>query len=145
MDRLEELSRGFARLHRVLKAQVEETVRENTAFLEDANTEQLSQGKDSAGQDITPEYADLTIALKQVKGQPTDRVTLRDSGDFYTSIVTKLGGNQFELVATDPKAPELLEKYGDEVLGLSEQALDEFRQDYVKDDLRQAARKTLGL
>jgi hypothetical protein len=144
-DRLDMLARAFTRLPQVLEQQVEDTVRDNTAFLEDANTDQLAQGKDSTGADITPEYADLTIALKQIKGQPTDRVTLKDSGDYYTSIIAQLSGKKVELVATDPKADELEQKYGSDILGLPEEKLDEFRQDYIKTDLQQAARNTLGL
>ncbi|RSK29851.1 hypothetical protein [Hymenobacter metallilatus] len=71
--RLDFLARAFERLPRMLDQQVEDTVRDNTAFLEDANTAQLASGKDATGADITPEYADLTIALKQIKGQPTYR------------------------------------------------------------------------
>jgi hypothetical protein len=36
--------------------------------LEDANTAQLAEGLDSDGRDITPEYAPLTVELKQLKG-----------------------------------------------------------------------------
>jgi hypothetical protein len=143
--RLDQLAAAFKRIDGALKAQVADTVRDNTAFLEDANTAQLATGKDSDGADIVPEYADLTIALKQVKGQPTDRVTLRDEGDFYTSIVARLGGNQFEMVATDAKAPALLEKYGEQVLGIPDATLEEFRQDYVKPDLQQKTREILGI
>ncbi|SNC62276.1 hypothetical protein SAMN06265337_0638 [Hymenobacter gelipurpurascens] len=145
MDRLDELARGLQRLPQALELATEQVVRDNTAFLEDANTEQLSQGKDSTGKDITPEYADLTRTLKEIKGQPTDRVTLRDKGDFYTSIVANLGGKQFEMVATDPKSDELQEKYGEEILGLTEDTLEEFRQDYVKPELLEKTRSILGV
>ncbi|WP_426491073.1 hypothetical protein [Hymenobacter sp. 102] len=144
-DRLDALARALQRLPRALEQQVEDTVRDNTAFLEDANTAQLAQGKDATGADIGPEYTDLTIALKQIKGQPTDRVTLRDEGDFYSGIVAKLSGKQFDLVGTDPKTAELEEKYGPDIIGLPDPALEEFRQDYVKPDLQQKTRDTLGL
>lgn len=145
MDRLDQLARALQQLPRRLEEQVEDTVRDNTAFLEDANTDQLAQGKDSTGQPITPEYADLTRTIKQLKGQPTDRVTLRDEGDFYTGIVARLGGKQVELVGTDPKTAALEEKYGPDIIGLPDAALEEFRQDYVKPDLQQKTRETLGL
>ncbi|RSK50103.1 hypothetical protein [Hymenobacter rigui] len=144
-DRLDALARALQRLPRVLEQQVEDTVRDNTAFLEDANTDQLASGKDATGADITPEYADLTIALKQIKGQPTDRVTLRDSGDFYTGIIAQLSGKQVELVGTDPKTAELEERYGPDIIGVPDPALDEFRQDYIKPDLQQKTRDILGV
>jgi hypothetical protein len=145
VDRLDELARGLLKLPQALELATEQVVRDNTAFLEDANTEQLSQGKDSTGKELTPEYADLTRTLKEIKGQPTDRVTLRDKGDFYTSIVAKLGGKQFEMVATDPKTDELQQKYGEEIVGLTESTLEEFRQDYVLPELHQKTRSILGV
>lgn len=144
-DRLDFLARAFGRLPQVLEQQVEDTVRENTAFLEDANTAQLAQGKDATGADITPEYADLTVALKQIKGQPTDKVTLRDEGDFYRGIIAMLSSNEVELVGTDSKTAELEGKYGPDIIGLPDAALEEFRQDYILPDLQQAARSTLDL
>lgn len=143
--RLNALARALPRLDKMLQQQVETTVRDNRAFLEDANTDQLTLGKDATGADIEPEYADFTIALKQIKGQPTDRVTLRDEGDFYTGIIAKLSGNAVQLVGTDPKTAGLEEKYGPDIIGLPGPALEEFRQDYIKPDLQQAARTTLGI
>lgn len=144
-DRLDFLGNAFKRLPQALEQQVEDTVRDNVAFLEDANTAQLAAGKDSTGKDITPEYADLTIALKQIKGQPTDKVTLHDEGDFYRGIMATLGGKQVEMMGTDPKTEKLTEKYGEEILGLPEPAVEEFKQDYLLPDLRQKTRQTLGI
>ncbi|MDF7810707.1 hypothetical protein [Hymenobacter sp. YC55] len=145
LERLDFLAKAFSRLPQAIDGQIEATVRDNAPFLEDANTAQLERGKDSTGADITPEYTDFTRALKEIKGQPADKVTLRDSGNFYTSIIAKLSGKSVELVGTDPKTDELVEKYGPDILGLSDLSLDEFRQDYIKPDLQQATRTTLGL
>jgi hypothetical protein len=55
-----------------------------TAFIIDANAEEqlFEQGINRLGVDIMDyrPYTPLTIAIKEEKGQPTNRVTLRDEG-----------------------------------------------------------------
>jgi len=50
------------------------------------NRKQLYSGKDSAGVKMVPPYATSTKKYKRKKGQPVNRVTLKDRGDFYASI-----------------------------------------------------------
>ena len=145
MERLEHLSRALMRLSSVLEAQVETTIEQNAALLEDANTAQMNAGKRADGSEITPEYAPLTIAIKQIEGKPLFP-TLKDRGDFHSSVVARLTGSKsFEMMATDPKTEALMIRYGEEILGLSEENLEEFRSAYLKPDLQQKARETLGI
>jgi len=145
LARLEALAQALKRLPATLEAATADVVDANRHVLEDANTAQLAQGKDADGQDITPEYAPLTRAIKQLKGQPVDRVTLRDEGDFYSGIVADVRSGEVEMVGTDVKTPGLTGKYGEDILGLSDAALEEFRQDYVKPELLEKTRDELGL
>lgn len=95
-------------------------IRDNQAQAVDLNLEQLFQGKDSSGKEITPEYTPFTKMIKRAKGQPSDRVTLKDEGDFYQSW--KLLADKFPVMfdASDLKAPKLFEKYGDDTKGLDQ-------------------------
>jgi hypothetical protein len=145
LSRLDKLATALKSLPRVLTATVGEVVRANGHVLEDANTAQLGEGLDADNRDITPEYAPLTVEIKQAKGQPSDRVTLRDEGDFYAGIVARVRGEAVELVGTDPKTQELQQKYGNNIIGLSDQAVDEFRDDYVRPELQAKTREVLGL
>lgn len=145
LERLDFIAARLKQLPELLTVATGQIVDQNRAFLEDANTAQLAAGLDSEGQDIGPEYAPLTVAIKKEKGQPTDRVTLRDEGDFYSSVVLNLDRDRFELVATDPKTPALVEKYGEEILGITEENLEEFRDDYVRPELELKTRELLGL
>lgn len=144
-DRLDTLARALKNLPARLTATVLEVAQANNYVLEDANTAQLEAGLDADGRQITPEYAELTVDIKTAKGQPTDRVTLRDRGDFYAGIVAQVRGQELEMVGTDSKTAKLQEKYGDDILGLSEQAIDEFREDYVRPELEAKTREILGL
>ena len=49
----------------------------------DMNTSQLrNDGMDSESKTLPLPYAPMTIAYKKASGQPTDRITLYDEGDF---------------------------------------------------------------
>jgi hypothetical protein len=145
LARLAALAAALKSLPRVLTAAVADVARDNSYVLEDANAAQLGEGLDANGRDITPEYAPLTVEIKQAKGQPTSHVTLRDSGDFYASIVAKVRSEAIELEGTDPKTQELQQKYGNAVIGLSDEAVAEFREDYVRPALQAKTREILGL
>lgn len=84
------------------------------------NQEQLYEGIRSDSSTIEPEYAELTKIIKAAKGQPFDRVTLKDTGDFYDSIKVDVNSDTFELFATDEKTVKLVTKYGDSILGITD-------------------------
>ena len=55
----------------------------------DMNRAQLWAGKDSSNTKMSPPYAKSTKKRKARKGQPTNRITLKDAGDFHASITAK--------------------------------------------------------
>ncbi len=93
----------------------------------DMNTEQLHDGQLATMTPVTPGYRPLTVQIKRAKGQPTDRVTLKDTGDFYRSfrILVNFNVGYFSIVAEDEKADKLERKYGKDIYGLSEENRDE--------------------
>jgi hypothetical protein len=143
--RLDALAAALKKLPAALNTTVVEVVRDNAYILELDNQQQLEEGLDANGRDITPEYTFFTIEEKEKKGQPTDRVTLKDKGDFYRGIVARVRGESVEMVGTDSKTQELQQKYGDAVLGLSEEAVDDFRQTHVQPELEYKIRQVLGV
>lgn len=90
------------------------------------NTEKqlFEKGIDSAGKKITPPYRPLTIRMKRAKGQPTNRVTLQDTGAFHRSFYLTKGKDFVEINARDPKTKKLLVKYGEDVKGLTPDSRD---------------------
>lgn len=114
-------------LNRQLKSgQMVETIIEvNEPFILDCvrNKQLYNKGVNALGvsiMDYQP-YKPLTIMLKSEKGQPTDRVTLKDTGDFYESMRVEADRTQFEIVADDWKTDELKAKYGDAIFGLTDE------------------------
>lgn len=98
-----------------------ELIAANAVFIADLNRQQLAAGIRADGSEITPDYTRATVQIKQEKGQPTDKVRLHDTGDFYESIFVKIFDDVFDLDATDAKTDELTAKYGDAILDLTEQ------------------------
>lgn len=95
-----------------------QTAIENTAdtmvFIQQ---QQLFRGIRPDGKDVYPPYSPLTVYLKAQKNQPFDRVTRRDTGEYYRGIEVHVKGVNYEIESTDWKADMLNEKYGD--IGLS--------------------------
>lgn len=71
-------------------AYIQQIIWDNDAYIVDMNAEEqlVEQGINRLGVDIMDyaPYSPLTIAIKEEKGQPTNRVTLRDTGDFEASF-----------------------------------------------------------
>lgn len=110
-----------------------EDIREFIIFL---NTEKqlFEKGINSLGGSLGI-YTQFTIEEKKKKGQPFDRVTLRDTGEFHESweiTVTQQADLIFD--ADDEKQDtSLFEKYGIDILGLTEESL-EVLIDVVKEE-----------
>jgi len=82
--------------------------------------EQLyKKGVDNQNKAIEPPYTPLTVSIKKKKGQPSNRVTLKDTGDFYKATDVDFGAKKFTITNFDDKYEKLSEKYGDEILGLT--------------------------
>ena len=115
-----------------------QTLEDNDAFIEDAVTEQMFAGRRADGSEILPSYTAFTEQIKRAKGQPADRVTLRDSGGFYNSVTSQVSkiARELNITATDEKTPSLLRKYDvrDQLLNLSEDNRKELEQVYIIED-----------
>jgi hypothetical protein len=107
----------------------------NEVFTIDLNRKQLMSGIDGKGNEIVPEYSDFTFDVKIRVGQPADRVTLKDTGDFHASIFIDYGTKYIYFDAKDSKTNDLIEKYGGSILGLTDKSIDLLK-NKIKSDLR---------
>ena len=115
----------------------QETILEMKEQIIDLNTEgQLfEKGIDPDGEKLPLPYAPLTIILKKSKGQPTDRITLHDSGDLYRGWFIKfVSKSSFTMSSTDSKVPKLLDEWGN-FFGLTKESIEflqpEFKERFV--------------
>jgi len=118
---------------------VAEIVQENKHILEDLNAEQLESGIDSNGNIITPGYSALTKAIKAAKGQPIDRVTAKDTGDYHSAIRVQAESNGFKMGNGDWKARKLSDRYGP-LMGLTAENITGFSHDVVKEEMTEKVR-----
>jgi len=104
----------------------------------DLNTEDqlFGRGIDSEGNSLG-EYAPLTISIKKAKGQPYDRVTLKDTGDFFNGFRADTSEWPVQIYSTDRKARSLAERYGSGIFGLTSDNLDQFTSN-IQEPLEQA-------
>lgn len=120
---------------RLTRAELNDIGRSVVRYFQDEiiemNQERLFTGRYVEGHRIEPEYTQLTEEEKRKKGQPFDRVTLKDTGDYYESFYVQASASQFYTGARDEKSESLSEKYEDadsSLLGLSEAQKDRFRE-----------------
>lgn len=118
---------------------IQNIIWDNEAYIVDLNAEEqlYEQGINRLGVEIADyaPYSPVTIAIKEAKGQPTNRVTLRDGGDFESSFFLEVGNKQFEIKASDFKTEDLIMKYGRQILGLTDENIAILIWQYIYPDL----------
>ncbi len=128
---LKDLKKTVAELQKAVNDSIQESINQNKQAIKELQTqEQLYQGKNSKGIDIKPAYAESTIKIKRKKGQPTNRVTLFDKGDFYNSLEIIAGKNDAIIRTVISYSVFLVNKYAD-ILGLDEESWTEFINKYT--------------
>jgi hypothetical protein len=121
IGRLKNIDEGFESL-------VIESAKAKEVEIVQMNTEQLNDGQRADDKPVTPSYAQRTITRKRRTGQPFNRVTLRDKGDFHDSFLVEFKETEFELKASDPKAEFLTPKYTPNIYGLNEANMQKLRE-----------------
>lgn len=99
-------------------------------------------GKGEKIMDYMP-YTAATVRIKKKKGQPTTRVTLRDTGDFHNSMFVVFDAEGFYVTASDDKTPELIEKYGDEIFRLTDKNLTRIIRSHIRKELVKRLKKAV--
>ena len=93
------------------------------AFIVALNQEQLFSGINAFGielEEIGGEYAPLTVSIKESLGDPTDRVTLFDTGAYYESIAVEVLKDGFQITHDPIKGfTDLRDRWGTDLVGLT--------------------------
>ena len=110
----------------------------------------FDDGIDSLG-DSLGEYSISTIEGtssylgKKAKGQPTDRITLKDTGKFYKTFKIEVKNDSFFINANPIKEDNnLFDDFGDEIVGLTEENKIKVSK-IILDNTIKYIRKQLGL
>lgn len=115
---------------------------ETKESIADLNAEQMFTGLRADQTPILPSYKDITIEIKKLKGQVTDRVTLYSTGDFYRGLQTTITQNSVITTSTDYKTAKLEKKYATKkgpLFGIG----GEFKERFISQKLRPAFNKRM--
>jgi hypothetical protein len=138
LERMEQLKREYDTL---VVISVEDTAEEFGKL----NTDQMYAGQLNDGTAIKPPYAASTVAIKKRKGQPYDRVTLRDTGAFNDAFRLQVIGQDLVEDSDVPYAPNLEKKYTEAIWGLNEANHEEYVDNYLAPDLQEKVSELTGL
>ena len=91
--------------------------------------EQLfSKGIDSDGVSLGT-YAPFTVREKERKGQPTNRITLEDTGEFYQSFRVSANRVSITIDANPIKDDNnLFDDFGEDILGLTDDSKEKLKE-----------------
>lgn len=117
--------------------QLETTIRSFDFVLKDyvINKQLFREGVDGNNVKL-PGYRRTTIRLKIAKGDPVDRTTLRDSGEFYSHIQVDAFSDRFEVSSNVSHDVHIIKRYGKDVLKISNENIQEFMQTYFIPNFR---------
>ena len=107
-----------------------------------ARDQLYEQGVEGRGISIM-DYQPYTIKIKQKKGQPYDRVTLRDTGEFHSSLHVEFDDEGFYVTSTDDKAKYLLARYGKTIFRLTNENFSELLRDYIRPSLKEKLKERI--
>lgn len=125
--------------------ELQDAVVETSGDMITLNQGQMSLGKRSDGTEITPSYSDLTIMLKDEKGQEARWVTLKDTGSFWGDMFVDVNANSYSLSSADEKTDKLRKKYGEKIFGLTKESKsEEYIPIYLQPALQARITKKLG-
>lgn len=126
-----------------MEKEILKIVKQHEADLVDLNVQQMLSGIRADGSEIAPEYSPITVAYKKLRNQPSDRVTLKDSGDFQRYMFADV--NHFPIIfdSQDWKTDRLVKKYGEQIFGLTEANKKEFSEHEIRNDVEALFKKLL--
>lgn len=126
----------------VIEKEIVEIIKDREEVATDLITSQLMKGVDAAGRSLGeykwPWYAEFKKTLN-----PLGVVDLKLEGDFHASIFIESNGFPILFNASDPKADELIDKYGEDTVKLSKDNLTVFARGYLDDPVKGLYRKII--
>jgi len=139
LKRLDDLINKLKSLESEMFEAVKMVLQDNKEIILDMNSEEqlYEKGITRHGVEIASfaPYSPITVEIKREKGQPTNRVTLRDEGDFHYSFYIEFTETGFEIKASDWKAKNLVANYGESILGLTEENFRDLAVNYVAPEI----------
>ncbi len=108
--------------------------------------EQLfDKGIDGDGNKLPLPYAPFTIDTKKALGQPTNRITLRDTRSFHDGFFGNISGDDIITGSSDSKSSELHKDWGQSISSMTKANTEKYARENVLPILQDSIKKVLGL
>lgn len=134
-DVIDRLSTNLSRID--LMAITESALQARPDIIAELNRDQLRQGQTSNAASLPP-YSNVSV---NKFGKTAGPIKLYDTGDFYKGIKPEFAQTSFTIEDSDFKTDMLKDRYGDDILGLTQENIGELAQDalgQIQYELRQA-------
>lgn len=143
---LDFLNRQLLKLEASINKGIQTSIQKNEQVLIRQQTEgQFDKGQDSDGKQFVPSYAFSTKQIKRSKGQPTNRVTLKDSGDFYSNITIQANTTNAIIEANTEYFKYLVVNYpSNAILGIQAEAMKDFLIDFTLPEIENNFKQIIG-
>jgi hypothetical protein len=107
------------------------------------NKQLFREGIDGNGKKLAG-YTRTTIRMKIAKGDPTDRTTLRDRGEFYAHIEINAFSDRFEVTSNVPYDQYIFKRYGRDILKITKENMMDFMFTYFLPNLKNHANNIIA-
>ena len=108
--------------------------------ISELNRDQLREGKTANGLTLPPYSANSVSKF----GKQPGPIKLLDTGAFYEGIKPEFAKTDFTMNGKDQKTDMLQDRYGDDIVGLSKDSIEELAQDSLG-QIQFEIRKRLGI
>ncbi len=115
---------------------INDSLDETMDAVEDINRERMLDGVKADGK-MMPHYSYIS---RTVYGYPDEPIKLKDTGAFQAGITAKREGENIAQDSTDSKTDMLVERYGDEILGIGKGT---YKKQYQDEHLRPTLNKKI--
>jgi hypothetical protein len=137
VEALETLADKLKRIREDMPALVAEAMEALAWVVRAMNEEQLDEGKRRDGS-VLPNYSPGSVAKF---GKTPGPMNLKNTGAFRGRITVKANPGFAEVISTDPKTGMLEAKYELTIVGIPDDRMDEFRNDYLLPWLQERIRQ----
>lgn len=145
MNPIDDLIKRVKKFESKINEYIRLEIIEDEPYICDMNSEDqlYEKGITRSGERISDyaPYTASTVEIKLAKRQPIDRVTLRDTGDFHSSFFLVVEPDKFTIDASNWKTEKLKRLYGEEILGLTDENMNELIWEYIYPMLIEKARQ----
>ena len=105
----------------------------------------FKEGIDGDGNKLPLPYAPFTIDIKKLLGQPTDRITLKDTGSFHDGFFGNISGDNIITGSSDSKSSQLHNDWGKSISSMTKENAARYARGDVLPVLQDSTKKALGL